>query len=61
MKVLSKKDGDLLSQFGNIEEPDIPILSRIADAPSQIRSTPHQKVLIDNHIDANKGKIRDIS
>ena len=61
MKVISKKDGDLLSQFGNIKEPDIPILSRIADSPSQIRSTPHQKVLIDNHIDANKGKIRDIS
>ena len=24
----------------------------------QIRSTPHQKMLIDNHIDANKGKIK---
>ena len=58
MKVISNKDGDLLSQFDNINENDIPILSRIADLPIQIRSTPHQKMLIDNHIDANKGKIK---
>ena len=57
MKVVSIKDDDLLSQFDNINENDIPILSRISDLPPQIRSTPHQKMLIDNHIDANKGKI----
>ena len=58
MKVISNKDGDLLSQFDNTNENDIPILSRIDDLPIQIRSTPHQKMLIDNHIDANKGKIK---
>ena len=31
MKVISNKDGDLLSQFDNITENDIPILSRITD------------------------------
>ena len=30
----------------------------MADLPPQIRSTPHQKMLIDNHTDANKGKIK---
>ena len=54
MKVISNKNGDLLSQFDNINENDIPILSRITDLPPQIRSTPHQKMLIDNHINANK-------
>ena len=58
MKVMSNKDGDLLSQFGNINENDIPMLERLADLPPQIRSTPHQKMLIDNHLDANKGKIK---
>ena len=58
MKVLSKKDDDLLSQFGNINENDIPLLERLADLPPLIRSTPHQKMLIDNHLDANKGKIK---
>ena len=58
MKVISHKDGDLLSQFDNINENDIPIPSQIADLQTQIRSTPHQKMLIDNHIDANKGKIK---
>ena len=56
MKVISNKDDDLLSQFGNINENDIPILERLADLPTQIRSTPQQKMLIDNHTDANKGK-----
>ena len=56
MKMISNKDGDLLSQFDNINENDIPSLSRIKDLPPQIRSTPHQRVLIDNQIDANKGK-----
>ena len=58
MKVLSNKDDDLLSQFGNINENDIPLLERLADIPTQIRDTPHQKMLIDNHTDANKGKIK---
>ena len=58
MKVISNKDDDLLSQFDNINENDIPLLERLADLPPQIRDTPHQKKLIDNHIDANKGKIK---
>ena len=58
MKVISNKDGDILSQFDNNNENYIPILSRIAELPTQIRSTPHQKMLIDNHIDANKSKIK---
>ena len=58
MKVTSNKDDDFLSQFGNINENDIPLLERINDLQPQIRSTPHQKMLIDNHIDANKGKIK---
>ena len=58
MKVISNKDDDLLSQFGNINENDIPPLERLAELPPQIRSTPHQKMLIDNHTDPNKGKIK---
>ena len=54
MKVLSNKGDDLLSQFGNINENDIPLLERLADLPPQIRSTPHQKMLIDKHTDAKK-------
>ena len=56
MKVISNEDDDLLSQFGNINENNIPLLERLADSPPQIRSTPHQKTLIDNHFDADKGK-----
>ena len=56
MKVISNKDDDILSQFGNINENDIPLLERLADLPPQIRSTPHQKLLADNHTDVNKGK-----
>ena len=58
MKVLSKKDGDLLSQFDNFNENDIPILERLQDLPPQIRETPDQKMLIFNHTDANKGRIK---
>ena len=58
MRAISNKDGDLLSQFDNIIQNDIPILERLADLPPQIRSTPHQKMLIDNHTDANKGKFK---
>ena len=58
MKVISSKDDDLLSQFGNINENDIPLLERLGDLPLRNRSTPHQKMLIENHLDANKGKIK---
>ena len=43
MKVISNKDDDLLSQFSNVNDNDIPLLERLADLPPQIRSTPHQK------------------
>ena len=58
MRVISNKDGDLLSQFDNINENGIPILERLQDLPVQIRDTPHQKMLINNHTDSNKGKIK---
>ena len=58
MGVISNKDGDLLSQFDNFNENDIPVLNRLADLPVQIRNTPHQKMLINNQTDANKGKIK---
>ena len=57
MRAISNKDGNLLSQFDNINEKDIPIPNRLADLPIIIRDTPHQKMLINNHTDANKGKI----
>ena len=44
--------------FDNINENDIPVLNSLADLPVQIRDTPHQKLLINNHIDANKDKIK---
>ena len=58
MRAISNKDGDLLSQFDNINENDIPILEQLANLPVQIRDTLHQKMLINNHTDANKGKIK---
>ena len=58
MRAISNKDGDLLSQFDNIIGNDIPVLNRLADLPTQIQSTPHQKMLKNNHIDANRGKIK---
>ena len=58
MRAISNKDGDLLSQFDNINEIDIPVLERLANLPTQTQSTPHQKMLINNHTDANKGKIK---
>ena len=58
MRSISNKDGDLLSQFDNIKENEIPILERLADLPPQIIDSPHQKMLINNHTDANKGKIK---
>ena len=61
MKVISNKDDDLLSQFGSINETEFPILERLPNLPPQIRSTPHQKKLIDNHADTNEGKIKGYS
>ena len=58
MRATSNKDGDLLSQFDNIHENDIPILEKLADLPPQIISTPHRNMLIENHTDANEGKIK---
>ena len=58
MKVISKEDGDFLSQFDIINENDIPILERIADLPPEIRDTPQQKLLINNHAIDNKGIIK---
>ena len=58
MKMISNRDGDMLSQFDNINENVIQIVSKIDDLPLQIGYTPHQKKLIDNHIGANKGKIK---
>ena len=57
MRAISIKDGDLLFQFDNINENDLPVLNRLADLPVQIRETPHQKMLINNHTDPNKCKI----
>ena len=56
MTVISNRDDHLLSQFGNINENDIPFLERLVDLPPQIRSTPQQKMFIDDHNDPNKGK-----
>ena len=58
MRAITNKDGDILSQFDNNNENDIPTLERLQDLPVQIRDTPHQKMLINNHTDANKGKIK---
>ena len=56
MRVISNKDGDLSSQFDNINENGIPIFERLADLPHQFKSKPHQKTLINNHTDASRGK-----
>ena len=58
MRVISNKDGDFLSQFDKINENDAPVLERLANLPTQIQSTSHQKLLIHNHTDANKAKIK---
>ena len=58
MGVISNKDGDLLSQFDNFNENDIPVVERLAGLPPQIQSTPQQKMLLNNQFDANKGKIK---
>ena len=58
MRSISDKYSDLLSQFDNINEIYIPVLKRLADQPAEFRDTPHQKRLINNHTDVNKGKIK---
>ena len=58
MKDISNKDGDLLSQFNNNNENDIPILERTIDLPPEVTDTPHQKMLLNSHTDANKGKMK---
>ena len=58
MRAISNEDGHLLSQFDNINENYIPNLEKLADLPPQIRSTPHQKMLIEKHTDTNKGNIK---
>ena len=59
MRAISNKGGELLSQFENINENYIPVPNRLADLIVQIRDTPHQKLLINNLTDANKGKIKE--
>ena len=55
MKVIMNQDGDLLSQFDNINE-EIGADAATADI---IRSSSLKQMLIDNHTtDANKGKIK---
>ena len=58
MRAISNKECDLLSQFDNINENDIPILEQLANLPVQTRDTPHRKMLINNHTDAIKAKIK---
>ena len=43
MKVISNEDGDLLSQFDNINGNVIPVRERMADLLPQFRDTPHQR------------------
>ena len=58
MKVISNKYGDLLSQFDIINGIDIPLPEKLFNLPHQVLDTPDQKKLINNHADANKGKIK---
>ena len=58
MKLISNKDGHLLSQFDNTNDNVVPVLERIFNIPPQIRETPHQEMLINNPTDANKSKIK---
>ena len=58
MRVISVRNGDLLSRIDNLKENDLPVLERRAELHPQIRSTPDQKLFIKSHTDANKGKIR---
>ena len=55
MRVISSRDGDLLSQFDNINEE---IGANEAATSDNIRSTSPNKMLITNQADANRGTIR---
>ena len=46
MKVISNTDSDLISQFDNINENYIAVLVTLLNLPTQLRDTPHQKMLI---------------
>ena len=55
MRIISSRDGDLLSQFDNINEQ----VGADDDATAEfIQSTSLNKMLITNHEDANRGKIK---
>ena len=43
MRRRSKKDGDILCQFNNINENDFTVFEKLADLPAQILSRPHQR------------------
>ena len=58
MRVISNKDDDLLSRFDNDVEKDNPKFERLPNLLPQITDTPHHKMLINNHTDAKKGKIK---
>ena len=58
MRAISNKDGDLSSQFDNINEDDILMLEQLSNLPVQIRDTPHQRMLNNNHTDPSKGRIK---
>ena len=55
MRVIYSRDGDLLSQFVNLNEE---IAANEAATPDNIRSTSLNKMLITNHEDANRGIIK---
>ena len=55
MRSSTSKDGNLLSQFDNINE-DIGVDENATS--DNIRSTSLQKMLVRNHTEANRGKIR---
>ena len=55
MRVISSRDGDLLSQFDKINEE---IGANEAAISDNIRSTSLHKMLITNHEAANRGKIK---
>ena len=43
MRVISKKDGDLLYQFVNNNGNDLPLFENLIKLPPQILDTPQQK------------------
>ena len=60
VKVIPNKDGDLFSQFDNFNGNEFQIFERLANLPPLTRDTPrqNQKMLINNHTEAKKGKIK---